>query len=63
MVGIGAALSNTLGGELIQHLGYRASFLGLSAVALIAVVLLWLTIPETLPNGSAHLMRIQTAED
>src|SRR5579863_5561045 len=28
MVGIGAALSTTIGGVLIQHLGYRASFLG-----------------------------------
>ena len=63
MVGIGAALSNALGGTLIQFLGYRASFLGLAAVALVAVALLWLAIPETLSNGSAHAMRIQTAEE
>ena len=47
MVGIGAALSNSLGGVLIQYLGYRASFLGLAAVAAAAFVLLWITIPET----------------
>lgn len=63
MVGIGAALSNALGGTLIQFIGYRASFLGLAAVALVAVALLWLAIPETLSNGSAHAMRIQTAEE
>ncbi|MGA9586404.1 MAG: MFS transporter, partial [Terracidiphilus sp.] len=62
MVGIGAALSNTLGGLLIQFLGYRASFLGLAAVALVAVVLLWFTIPETLPACSTQSNQMQTAE-
>ena len=36
MVGIGAAASTTIGGVLIQHLGYRASFLGLAGIALVA---------------------------
>jgi MFS family permease len=49
-VGIGAALSNTFGGELIQHFSYRISFLSLGAIAALAFVLLWTTIPETLPN-------------
>ena len=48
MVGIGAALSTTIGGILIQRLGYRASFLGLSLVALFAFAVLWGLIPETL---------------
>ncbi len=48
MVGIGAALSTTIGGILIQRIGYRASFLGLSVVALIAFAVLWGLIPETL---------------
>ncbi len=51
MVGIGAALSNTVGGLLIQHSGYRASFLGLSGVALVAFALLWFLIPETLSSN------------
>jgi predicted MFS family arabinose efflux permease len=51
MVGIGAALSNSLGGMLIQYFGYRASFLGLAAVAAAAFVLLWFTIPETRQDG------------
>jgi MFS family permease len=53
MVGIGAALSTTVGGVLIQHIGYQASFLGLAAIALIAFVLLWLAVPETLSQGSS----------
>jgi MFS family permease len=51
MVGIGAALSNAIGGQLVQRLGFRASFLGLAAIAGTAVVLLYLAIPETLRSG------------
>jgi len=50
MVGIGAAASTTFGGLLIQHLGYRASFLGLASIALLAFGLLWLAVPETLSD-------------
>jgi MFS family permease len=48
MVGIGAAVSTTIGGVLIQQLGYRASFLGLAGVAVLAFALLWFAVPETL---------------
>jgi MFS family permease len=48
MVGIGAALSTTIGGVLIQRVNYRASFLGLAAIALVAFGLLWYFVPETL---------------
>ena len=51
MVGIGAALSNTVGGVLVQQVSYRASFLGLSLIAVAAVAVLWLLIPETLPKA------------
>jgi MFS family permease len=54
MVGIGAAASTTFGGMLIQHLGYRASFLGLAGIALLAFVLLWFAIPETLSKTAAN---------
>ncbi len=47
-VGIGAALSNTVGGILIQRLGFRASFLGLAGIALLALGVLWFGVPETL---------------
>lgn len=50
MVGIGAAASTTIGGVLIQHLGYRASFLGLAGIALLAFALLWFAVPETLSD-------------
>jgi MFS family permease len=53
MVGIGAALSTAIGGALIQHLGYRASFLGLAGIAVLAFLLLWLAVPETLNTKKA----------
>jgi predicted MFS family arabinose efflux permease len=53
VVGIGAAASTTLGGVLIQHLGYRASFLGLAGIALLAFALLWFAVPETLAGTVA----------
>jgi predicted MFS family arabinose efflux permease len=48
MVGIGAALSNTTGGVLIQRVSYQASFLSLAGIALLAFGLLWFAVPETL---------------
>ena len=57
MVGIGAALSMSVGGILIQRHGYRTSFLGLASIALLAFALLWFTIPETLrANGNDQRM-------
>jgi MFS family permease len=53
MVGIGAAASTTIGGVLIQHIGYRASFLGLAGIALLAFALLWFAVPETLSGTAA----------
>jgi MFS family permease len=49
-VGIGAALSTSFGGKLIQYYNYRVSFLALGAVAAVALVLLWLGVPETLEH-------------
>jgi predicted MFS family arabinose efflux permease len=63
MVGIGAALSNTIGGVLIQRYGYRASFLGLAGVASVAFVLLWLAIPETLTPASDDDSRTKREPD
>lgn len=47
-VGLGAALSNIFGGTLMEHNGYRISFLALGAVAALAFLLLLLAVPETL---------------
>jgi MFS family permease len=49
--GLGAALSTTFGGKLIQHFSYRISFLSLGAIAVLAFVLLWTAIPETLSSA------------
>jgi MFS family permease len=46
-VGLGAALSTTLGGSIALRYGFAASFLGLASVAAIAFILLWAVIPET----------------
>jgi len=51
--GIGAALSNALGGLLIQKWGFNASFAGLAAVGACAAILLWAKVPETL-RGDSH---------
>lgn len=52
MVGIGAALSNTIGGLLVQHASYRVSFLGLAGIATLAFTLLWIAVPETLNRNA-----------
>ncbi len=46
-VGLGASLSTTLGGHLIQNFGYNTSFLALGGVACTAFVLLLFAVPET----------------
>ncbi len=46
-VGLGAALSTTFGGKLIQHSSYRVSFLALGAVAAVALAVLAFAMPET----------------
>jgi MFS family permease len=49
--GIGASLSTTLSGLLAGSLGRAAGFLGIAVVALAAVLLLWLLMPETNPSN------------
>ncbi|SDR25357.1 Predicted arabinose efflux permease, MFS family [Pseudomonas grimontii] len=57
--GLGAALSNSLAGFVVQQAGYNAAFLTLAGVAGVALALLWLAMPETLakpifaPHASA----------
>jgi MFS family permease len=46
-VGIGASLSQTIAGGLVHHFSYNVGFLFLAAVATMAVVALWLFMPET----------------
>jgi len=46
-VGIGAALSQSIAGGIVHRFGYHAGFLFLAAVASVALVLLWVAMPET----------------
>jgi MFS family permease len=59
-VGIGAALSTTYGGFLIQKFSFNASFLGLAAVGLFAFLILLLFFPETL-RPESRPRNLQTA--
>lgn len=45
--GTGAALSNSVAGFIVEAAGYRAAFLFLAAVAVAALVLFWIAVPET----------------
>jgi MFS family permease len=49
--GIGASLSTTLSGLVAGSFGRAAGFFGISAVALVAVLLAWLLMPETHPSN------------
>ena len=54
--GIGASLSTTLSGLVAGNLGRAAGYLGIAAVALAALLLLWSLMPDTHPsNGSEQL--------
>jgi MFS family permease len=55
MSGVGAALSTTLSGLVAGSLGRAAGFLGIAAVALAAVLLLWLLLPETNPSNKNEI--------
>jgi MFS family permease len=50
MSGIGASLSTTLSGLIAGGLGRSAGYMGIAAVALAALLLLWLLMPETNPS-------------
>jgi MFS family permease len=50
MSGIGASLSTTLSGLVAGSLGRAAGFLGIAAVALAGVLLIWFLMPETKPS-------------
>ncbi|WP_446742419.1 MFS transporter [Silvibacterium acidisoli] len=52
-VGLGAALSNTFGGTLMEKAGYRTSFLALGGVACLATLLLFFAVPETVHGATS----------
>jgi MFS family permease len=46
-VGIGASISTLMAGAVTQYMGFPAGFLTLSASSVMAVIVLWLYMPET----------------
>jgi MFS family permease len=54
--GVGASLSTTVFGLIAGSIGRAAGFLGIAVVGLMAVLLLWLLMPETNPSN-AHRNR------
>jgi MFS family permease len=53
--GVGASLSTTLSSVVAASLGRAAGFLGIAAVALAALLLLWLLMPETHPSNEKRV--------
>jgi len=57
--GLGAALSNSLAGIVVQEAGYSVAFLTLAGVAMAALVLLWVAVPETVSRPDADSITLQ----
>jgi len=55
MSGVGASLSTTLSGLVAASLGRAAGFLGIATLALAAVLLVWLLMPETNPSNKNEI--------
>src|SRR5262249_45917835 len=49
-VGLGASFSPTLAGYVSDHFGSPIAFVVLSVIAVLGLVLIWLTMPETRPK-------------
>jgi len=59
VVGIGAALSQTIAGAIVHHFSDQAGFLFLASVAGAAFAILWLFLPETVKRDeSARARRV-----
>jgi predicted MFS family arabinose efflux permease len=54
--GIGAALSTSISGLIVEGIGHMAGFLGVTMIGLIAIAILWVFVPETRP--STHKQRL-----
>jgi MFS family permease len=49
--GVGASISTSLSGIVVERFGQMAGFVGVTTVGLLAVAILWLFMPETKPSG------------
>jgi MFS family permease len=55
--GLGAALSNSIAGFIVDWAGYSTAFLSLAGVALAALALFWVAVPETGEQREAAIGR------
>lgn len=53
-VGVGGVLSNVVGGYVVQSFGYPVGFLSLAAIAVGALLVFLLLMPETLPDAGTE---------
>lgn len=49
--GVGASFSTSLSGLVVEKFGHTAGFFSMTAVALVAVAILWVFMPETKPSA------------
>ncbi len=49
--GIGASLSTSISGLVVERFGHKAGFLSVAIVGLVAVAILWAFMPETKPSA------------
>jgi predicted MFS family arabinose efflux permease len=60
--GLGAALSNSVAGFIVDKAGFSAAFLFLAGCALAAFLLLWIAMPETGdPSEKGHGIIVATS--
>jgi MFS family permease len=56
--GIGAALSTSISGLIVERAGQLAGFLGVTIVGLIAIAIVWVFVPETRPSAPKQRLGI-----
>lgn len=61
--GVGASLSGLAAGLIVDHFGYDAAFATSAAVALLALAVLGLGVPETFRRGEARMLLALTPTD
>jgi MFS family permease len=61
LAGIGAALSTTFFGLVVQHSGSAVGFISIAAVALSTVLIIWLRMPETKPPTAKQSGQLNVA--
>lgn len=51
---LGAGVGPAIGGWLAGQFGFQAPFWGFAVIAAVAMVVAWVTVPESVPSGSGH---------